>query len=129
MTAEADDLWRRADTSLKAARALLAIDPDSAASRAYYAAFHAVSALFNEEGKTFSKHSAILAAVHRDLVNTGRWPNELGADYSSLQVLRQVGDYGGSSHVDADGATKAVEAAARIIEAARRARPSTSSGT
>lgn len=129
MTTEAEDLWQRAETSLRAARALLSIDPDSAASRAYYAAFHAVSALFVEEGKTFSKHSAVLAAVHRDLVNTGRWSNELGADYSSLHVLRQVGDYGGSSHVDVHGATEAVEAAARIIEAVREARPATSSSS
>ncbi|MDD5308983.1 MAG: HEPN domain-containing protein [Deltaproteobacteria bacterium] len=108
MTLEARDLWQRAETSLKAARALLSIDPDSAASRAYYAAFHGVCALFCSEDKTFTKHSAVLAAVHRDLVNTGRWSKELGADYSSLQVLRQIGDYGGDSHVDAHGAERSV---------------------
>ena len=123
MTIEVEDLWQRAETSLKAARALLSVDPDSAASRAYYAAFHGVSALFCAEGKTFSKHTAVLAAVHRDLVNTGRWTKELGADYSSLQVLRQIGDYGGGSHVEERDAVAAVDAAARIIEAVRLENP------
>jgi uncharacterized protein (UPF0332 family) len=120
MTLETRDLWQRAATSLQAARALLGIDPDSAASRAYYTAFHAVSALFCSEGKTFSKHSAVLAAVHRDLVNTDRWSKELGADYSSLQVTRQVGDYGGGVHVTEQDAVSALEAAERIIEAVRQ---------
>jgi hypothetical protein len=123
MTVEAEDLWQRAETSLKAACALLPVDPDSAASRAYYAAFHGVSALFCAEGKTFSKHTAVLAAVHRDLVNAGRWTKELGADYSSLQILRQIGDYGGGSHVEERDAVAAVEAAARIIDAVRREHP------
>ena len=51
---------------------------DSAASRAYYAAFHAVTALFGLEGRTFAKHSALEAAVHRDLVKTGKWASDLG---------------------------------------------------
>jgi uncharacterized protein (UPF0332 family) len=44
MNAEALDLWNRAKKALGAAHAIIHEDPDSSASRAYYAAFHAVSA-------------------------------------------------------------------------------------
>jgi hypothetical protein len=51
--------WRHTDRFLASASALVEIgDPDSAASRAYYAAFHAVSALFAHEGQLFRKHEA-----------------------------------------------------------------------
>jgi hypothetical protein len=68
----AADLWRRANEALRTAEADLAVSHDAAASRAYYAAFYAVSALFAWEGREFAKHSAVHAAVHRDLVKVGR---------------------------------------------------------
>ena len=93
----------------------LTISPDAAASRAYYAAYYAVSALFALEGKTFAKHSAVEAAVHRDLVKTGRWAQSLGADYSSLRDLRDTGDYGGKEHLRLEEAQEALLAARRIL--------------
>jgi uncharacterized protein (UPF0332 family) len=92
-------LLERAETTLKGARVLVGIDPDGAASRAYYCAFNAVSALFAHQGRTFVKHKAVETAVHRDLVLAGVWPRELGADYSFLHRLRDAGDYGGEAHV------------------------------
>ncbi len=65
---EAADLWARALQALHTANSTAATDPDAAASRAYYAAFYAVSAMLALEGKTFSRHSALEVAVHRDLV-------------------------------------------------------------
>jgi len=102
---------------------LVEIDPNSAASRAYYAAFHAVSALFLLNDKSFVKHKSIEAAVHRDLVLPGLWPKDRGADYSYLSRLRGVGDYGGSAYVTPDDASKAVDAADRIIETIRQMQP------
>lgn len=69
----AADLWERAQRSLATARMdLSAGDSDAAASRAYYAAFYAVSALFALEGKSYRKHSALDSAVHKELVHSGR---------------------------------------------------------
>lgn len=59
--------WQRAQRTLVSAKQLAESDPDSAASRAYYAAFHALTAFFALRGRTFSKHAAIRAALHRDL--------------------------------------------------------------
>jgi uncharacterized protein (UPF0332 family) len=112
-------LFERAETTLKGARAIVVIDPDGAAARAYYCAFHAVSALFARDGRTFVKHKAVETAVHRDLVLTGLWPRERGADYSFLHRLRDAGDYGGEVHVSEKSAGEAVAAAERILEAVR----------
>lgn len=117
MSAEASDLWSRALQALRTAKSNLAIDPDAAASRAYYAAFYAVSALFALQGKTFSKHSALRGAIHRDLIKAGHWPVERGEDYSLLLKLRDTGDYGGGIHVSDDEAAEALEAARRILQA------------
>ncbi len=88
MSPDASDLWARAIRALKTAALLVDNDPDAAASRAYYAAFYAVSALFALEGRTFTKHTAVEAAVHRDLVKPGRWPIELGRAFSELVASR-----------------------------------------
>lgn len=83
--------WERADRALASARQLAETDPDSAASRAYYAAFHALTALFALRGQTYSRHSAIRAALHRDLVQAGSLSDESGRDYDFLMDLRETG--------------------------------------
>ena len=123
MNEEAIGFWNRARKTLQSARLILQLDPDSSASRAYYAAFYAVSALFALQGKTFSKHSALESAVHRDLVRPGHWPKELGADYSYLLRLRAKGDYGGLEHVSESEAMEANQMAERILRAVCEAHP------
>ena len=124
MNEYAVELWQRAQRALLTARDVLTpADPDAAASRAYYAAFYAVSALFAMEDRDFAKHSGVEAAVHRDLVKAGRWPVELGADYHWLREIRATGDYGGLEHVDAQVAVQAAEKAQRILDAVHHAYP------
>lgn len=128
MNAEAADLWERAKKALVVARSMLSLDADAGASRAYYAAFYAVSAGFSLEGKTFTKHSAVEAAVHRDLVRPGIWPVELGEAYSRLVRLRRTGDYGVGQHVGDSDANDAVEMAEQIVRAVAAANPEAFSG-
>lgn len=125
MTAElARTEWDRACDAFRDAQLLLSNSGfDSAASRAYYAAFHAVTALFALEGRTYTKHSALETAVHRDLVKTGKWPTDLGRDFSFCLDLRSVSDYGTEVRVDAKQAGDAIEAARRILLAVRDAIP------
>jgi len=117
------DLWRRATRALRVAEHDLSISPDAAASRAYYAAFYAVSARFALHGVFFNEHSAVGAAVHRDLVRPGIWPNDLGAGFTRLSQLRARGDYGGKRHVSTADAQEAIEIAARILRAVSQAGP------
>ena len=123
MNEETIGFWNRALKTLQSAKSLLPSDPDSSASRSYYAAFYAVSALFVLQGRTFSKHSAVESAVHRDLVRSGHWPKELGANYSSLLALRAIGDYGVLEHVSESQAEEAIQAVRRIFRAVHEAHP------
>lgn len=123
MNREALDLWDRALEALRASEAVLEVSADAAASRAYYAAFYAVSALFAAEGTTFKRHSAVEAAVHRELVRSGRWGAELGASYTKLFELRQTSNYGGGKHVTVEDARQGLEAAKAIVAAVSHGQP------
>jgi len=116
-------LWKRALKTLKTAEGLVSSDSDSASSRAYYAAFYAVSALFAHEDKSFKKHSGVEVAVHRDLVRTGRWAGSLGSEYTSLRNMRAVSDYGGAKHVSDEETAQAVKISARVLKAVHEAYP------
>lgn len=123
MSREANELWERATRALTTAERLVSSDADAAASRAYYAAFFAVSAFFSTENRDFAKHSALEAAVHRDLVKSGRWPRERGADFSFVRAARSTGDYGIADHVSAEMARDTVAAARRILQSVHEERP------
>jgi len=110
------------------AKAVMALDPDSSASRAYYAAFYAVSARFALEGKAFRKHSTLEAAIHRDLVKRGIWPVERGEGFSRLAEVRSIGDYGEGEHISAASAAEAIAIAAGILQAVAREQPNMFTG-
>lgn len=112
--------WQRAIDTLNTGRQIIEIDPDSAASRAYYAAFHALTALFALQEKSFSKHSALRSALHRDLIRKGQLSVEVGKAFDFLMDMRETGDYGGLIRVSREDARKSVEKAEMIIEAVSR---------
>jgi uncharacterized protein (UPF0332 family) len=119
----AADLWFRAKDALRAGRHVLKVSPDTAASRAYYAAFYAVSALLALKDRTFRKHTAVESAVHRDLVRTGLWSEKLGEDYSRLARLRGTADYGDDQHASFKDAAEALCAAEDILNAVTETAP------
>lgn len=123
MSELASSLWDRARDAMAAARHVLPVSPDSAASRAYYAAFYAVSAWFALRGRTFRRHTAVEAAVHRDLVKTGVLPAELGKAYSRLLEMRSTGDYGETERVAPEDAAKAVSVAHDLLAAVAKTDP------
>ena len=123
MSEYAESLWKRAQEALRTAKHDVSLSYNAAASRAYYAAFYAVSALFESEGQSFSKHTAVRAAVHRDLVNTGRWDVARGEDYSMLMAARQIADYGGMRTTTREEAEIAIAAAERILKAVGEEHP------
>jgi len=123
MNKEAVELWNRALNTLPSAKILLSADPDSSASCSYYTAFYAVSALFVLQGKGYYKHSAVEAAVHRDLVKPGLWEKDLGSDYSGLLETRMTANYGMSKHVSLEEAKEAIQAAKRILQAVHKSHP------
>ena len=110
----------RADSSLKAARLLLESGlPDDAASRAYYAAFHAASALLLSKNLSFSSHTGVLRAISLNFVKTGELDRSIGRDLNWLAELRQVGDYGEVRRVTSTEAEQALEITANFIAQTR----------
>jgi uncharacterized protein (UPF0332 family) len=102
----------RADTNLQVARELLEKEYyDVSASRAYYAAFYAASALLLNEGMDTSKHSGVIALIHKHFVKNGKLSKEQGRNLNWLFELRSVGDYGVSLHVAQMDAQRAIDIA------------------
>lgn len=112
--------WDRANKTLVSAKQLLQTDPDSSASRSYYAAFHALTSWFARQGNTFTKHSSLRSALHRDLIKTGKLPRELGSSYDFLLEIRETGDYGGVIQVTREDAELAIAKAEYIIETIKK---------
>lgn len=110
----------RADTNLQVARELFDKGYyDVSASRAYYAAFYAASALLLNEGIDTSKHSGVIALIHQHFVKRGKLDKEQGRNLNWLFELRNVGDYGVSLHVVLDDAHRAVHTAQDFLEAVK----------
>ena len=79
----------RAEQSIQAARQLASGGYyDFAASRAYYAAFYAATAVLLSEESEFSKHSAVIAFIHQRYVKTGKLSKEQGKSLNWLFELR-----------------------------------------
>jgi uncharacterized protein (UPF0332 family) len=120
MTNNGDEIaanLERAKKSLKAAKELVEKEYfDIAASRAYYAAFYAASALLLRENIDTGKHSGVIATIHRLFVKEGRLDKEQGKNLNWLFELRGVGDYGVSEHVSSGEAYKAVKVAEAFLE-------------
>lgn len=108
----------RAEQSFQAAQELASRGfYDFAASRAYYAAFYAATALLLREGLEFSKHSGVIASIHQRFVKTGKLDKELGKTLNWLFELRGVGDYGVTEHVSQQEAERAIQAAKDFLDA------------
>ena len=106
----------RAAQSIQAAKDLAAKGyHDFAASRAYYAAFYAATAVLLNEGLDFSKHSGVIASIHQRFVKTGKLSKEQGKDLNWLFEIRSVGDYGGTAHVSQQQAERAIQAAESFV--------------
>ena len=106
----------RAEKSIQAAAELAASGfYDFVASRAYYAAFYAATAVLLDEGLEFSKHSGVIASIHQRLVKTGKLDKEQGKELNWLFELRNVGDYGVTIHVSQQDAERSVQVAENFL--------------
>lgn len=119
-TVEIQANLERAEQAIEAAGKLLSEGYyDFAASRAYYAAFYAATALLLKEGMEFSKHSGVIAATHKRFIKTGKLEKQFGKDLNWLFELRSVGDYGVTVHVPQQEAEQAIKASRRFVQAAQ----------
>jgi uncharacterized protein (UPF0332 family) len=108
---------QRAEASIRAAKELASKSYyDFVASRAYYAAFYAATALLLSKELEFSRHSGVIASIHQRFVKTGKLDKRHGKDLNWLFELRGVGDYGATIHVSQQDAVRAIEIAEDFLE-------------
>ncbi len=118
MKGEVASLLALAEEKLRAARLLLDGRAwGDASSRAYYVAFHAVSAALLTRGQSFSSHARVLGAFNKEFIHQGIFPREFTALLTRLFENRQSGDYGVMPGLTAAEAQKDVADAQRIYEA------------
>ena len=60
---------------------------------AYFACFHAFSAVLFKEGRTFRKHKEVRSTLHRDFIRENRIDVSWGKHYDWLFDNRQKADY------------------------------------
>ena len=85
-------------------------------SRAYYACFHAATAVFTARGQSFRRHTGILAAVDDQLVQTKLLPQDSAAVMRGLYQSRLRSDYGDSAPVTPADATRALADAETLVK-------------
>lgn len=109
----------RSRNDLEAARHLAAgAFLRQAASRSYYAAFHAAEAALLSLGETRSKHAGVLAGFGQFIVRRGGFDAEIARRLRSLYDRRNQADYGGAalSVEEAEGAVGDAEIFVRAVE-------------
>ena len=114
------DEMRLSETALRAADALLGlgIAPD-AASRIYYAVFHAGRALLYSLGMEVRSHAGLRSQLSRQFVQTGLLPAERAKDLAQLEALREAGDYDSAFALGVDDLRPEWDRACRFVADAR----------
>jgi len=111
----------KATQKLAAARAdLEAGRYDDAASRAYYAMFHAARAVLAARGLTAKTHAGLGAVFAEQFVRTGVIDARFGRWFGQGRRAREVGDYDDFLAVEPDEATQTVDHAAQFVDEMRR---------
>lgn len=91
-----------------------------AASRAYYAAFHAASAALLSKGQAYSSHAQVLGSFNKMFVHSGTFPKEFTTLLTRLFEDRQTGDYDVLPGLTEMEARQDAADARRIVEAVRQ---------
>lgn len=107
-----------AHRSLDAARRdVEADDPDNAVVRAYYACFHAATALLHERGAESKSHRGTHHLFYEKFVADGPFDREMNKILSGLSDLRQNAEYKHGVTYDLDEARDATKKARLFVDA------------
>lgn len=108
----------KAKGKLAAARRELKMGtPEEAVSRAYYAAFHAISAVLASQGFSFSSHAQTIGGFNAHFVRTGLFPKDTNRILHRLFENRQTADYDWTTVVERASAQRDVKDAAALVAA------------
>jgi uncharacterized protein (UPF0332 family) len=114
-------LLDKAARALASARELQRVeDAEGAASRAYYAMFHAAVALCHENGLVFGKHSAVHAAFGKHFARTGSLDIKYHRWLLDAFDRRGLADYSIDESIPAAEVDATIGRAADFIDAVKR---------
>ena len=89
---------------------------DDSVSRAYYAAFHAMTAMLLSRNLTFSSHGQTIGAFNREFIKTGIIEKEYSMHIQSLFDDRQLGDYDALSVISRETARGHLDVTDRLLD-------------
>lgn len=112
-------LLQKADRAVAAADKLVAIDAESAISRAYYAMFYVAEALLAERNLEFKKHAAVHAAFGEHFAKTRSLDPKYHRWLLDAFDQRITADYRVGTELTAHDAGTLVEQAKKFVSAAR----------
>ena len=92
----------------------------SACNRAYYGMFYAASALLFSKGKSFGKHSAVLAAFRQYFIKTGEFDKKWSDDYEFIMDNRHTADYDLYDAIDREDAVLVMAKAQEFVEEVKK---------
>lgn len=120
MNPNTDDLKHmldKAERKLQVAELLLNKEMwDDASSRAYYAAFHAISAVLWSKNLSYSSHGQTIGAFNKEFIHTKVFPKDFTKILNRLFEDRQVGDYGFAIMINEKEAKQDVKDARTIVK-------------
>ncbi|MBQ7372482.1 MAG: HEPN domain-containing protein [Blautia sp.] len=61
--------------------------------RAYYAVFHAITAIHGLKGVAYKRHKDAIANFNKEYVKTGIFPREIGRKIAGVEEIRHASDY------------------------------------
>ena len=93
---------------------------NSACNRAYYGVFYAASALLYSKGKSYGKHSAVLAAFRQYFIKTGEFDKKWSDDYKIIMENRHTADYELQDDIEKEDAVEAIEKSKAFVEEVKK---------
>ncbi|MDP2896210.1 MAG: HEPN domain-containing protein [bacterium] len=118
--AEVQALLERAQESIDAANALVARGFfHFGASRAYYAMFYCAQALLLSRGKSFSRHSAVIAAFGREFAKPRLLDPKFHLYIRKALDVRQIADYDATRTTSKQTAEQTIARAKEFLEGAQ----------
>lgn len=106
-----------AKSDLKSAKILIEAEEYRAANnRAYYAIFHAISAIHALDGKAYKRHKDALGSFNREYVKTEVFPREIGRKISRAEEIRHASDYDDFYIATREKSQEQIETAEELIK-------------
>ncbi|MCM1201702.1 MAG: HEPN domain-containing protein [Bacteroides fragilis] len=106
-----------AKSDLKTARMLIEAEEYRASNnRAYYAIFHAISAIHALDGKSYKRHKDTISNFNKDYAKTEIFPREMGKKISQAEEIQHESDYDDFYIATKEKSQEQIETAEELIK-------------